>query len=195
MKTVIIATDGSATRNGKKFDCSAGYCMYLKEENKYTGAMTKLHEDATISIAEISGVLMGLRAINNIKEDHHFIFLLDSEYVKKSITEWYPKWKKNIKNGVPCKSDGQPVMHFDLIEKAYLGLKKLKRVNVFKIRSHIPEKDMQKTYKEFCKINKVDISFDTYKMFVGINETCDSIVTGKCPTELKEIVRFYNNSI
>lgn len=188
MKTIIIATDGSATRNGKKFNCSAGYYMYLKEENKGAGAMAKLHEDATISIAEIYGVLMGLQAIKNIKDDHHFIFLLDSDYVKKSITEWYPKWKRNIKNGVPCKSDGQPVMHFDLIEQAYLGLKELKSVNVFKIRSHILEKDMQKTHKEFCKINKVDISFDTYKMFVNINENCDSIVTGKCPSDIKEIV-------
>lgn len=179
-KLVIIATDGSAKKAGTGFDCASGCCVYTPQNKHVVVDFEKLDKDATVSVAEITGVLLGLKAISDMdKSKYDFVFLIDSEYIQKSVTVWYPGWIKRMKeDGIPRTSSGQPVKHFDKIQKAF---KKLSGIDakVFKIRSHIPENKMGETHKEFCKINKIDISFDMYKIFVECNKICDVTVESR----------------
>lgn len=177
---VIIATDGSAKKAGTGFDCASGCCVYTPQDRNVIVNFEKLDDDATVSVAEITGVLLGLKAISGMdKSKYDFVFLIDSEYIQKSVTVWYPGWIKRMKeDGIPRTSSGQPVKHFDKIQKAF---KKLSGIGakIFKIRSHIPENKMEETHKEFCKINKIDISFDMYKIFVECNKICDATVESR----------------
>lgn len=55
----------------------------------------------------------------------------DSQYAINAITIWYKRWKKN--NGI--KSDGQPVVHWELIEKIHAEMKD-RNVSFEWIRGH-----------------------------------------------------------
>jgi ribonuclease HI len=64
---------------------------------------------------ELLAVIEGLKAL---KEPCEVAVVTDSEYVKKGITEWLPKWKeRGWKKSAKGKSGGQAVRNQDLWEE------------------------------------------------------------------------------
>ena len=87
-KLVIIATDGSAKKAGTGFDCASGCCVYTPQDRNFIVNFEKLDDDATVSVAEITGVLLGLKAISGMdKSKYDFVFLIDSQILKSRINE------------------------------------------------------------------------------------------------------------
>lgn len=126
IKKVEIWSDGSAIRApDKKYYCGAGtvliYVDYIKEISTPLGF-------ATNNIAELSSVLIGLRAL---KEKCNVTIYSDSQYTIDCITKYYKSWEKK---GFVTQNKGA-VKNKELIQDLYKETQK-HHVTWVKVKSH-----------------------------------------------------------
>lgn len=181
MNWVIVASDGSAIRKGKqdKWWCSGGFVGNVIDESGKVLEEFKngvYLDNSTNNVGELTGLEMAIDSIGVLSETHGVIFLLDSEYTLKSVTSWIYGWMKNIRDGIPYTAGGKPVKNYEQILRIYEKLRNIKTKRIYKIRSHVEERDYQKRYKEFCKINKCEVSFDMWLFMNKLNNECDELV-------------------
>lgn len=87
LKQITCFSDGSCLGNPGP----GGWAVLLRyktNEKVLSGA----ERHTTNNRMELMAAIEGLRAI---KEACEVVMVTDSEYVKKGITEWMPKWKQN----------------------------------------------------------------------------------------------------
>lgn len=197
---IVMASDGSAIRKPKKrgskeerFWCSGGFSGRIldskgKEKKRLSGVVQL--DDSTNNIGELTGLEMAIdEVIELVKDEDRVIFLLDSEYTRKSVTEWIYNWMRNERDGVAYTSTKQPVKNYEQIKRIHNKLNKIANKEVLKIRSHVADGDIEKKWAEFCHVNDMDIKLETWKYFSKLNNECDAIVN-TAATKLKEGKRF-----
>lgn len=102
----VIFSDGGTFNNGyKKPDlpqfATSGIVVTLNDEVIYEGSKTYEGDHATISYAELNGVLLALKVLRKIVKDHdlqgpHTVEVWsDSAYVINSASGYIHKWRKN----------------------------------------------------------------------------------------------------
>ena len=87
MKKIDLFTDG-ACRGNPGLGGWGVLLRYQKTEKQLFGG----EPDTTNNRMEITAAIKGLEAL---KEPCDVTITTDSEYVRKGITEWMPKWKSN----------------------------------------------------------------------------------------------------
>jgi ribonuclease HI len=100
MKTVRLITDGSCLGNP-----GPGGWAYILRFGEFAKEMSGSDPDTTNNRMEMMAVIAGLAAL---KERCNVVLEIDSEYVKKGITEWIQGWKRNgwnTKSKQPVKND------------------------------------------------------------------------------------------
>lgn len=86
-KVVEIFTDGACRGNP-----GPGGWGVLLRYGEHEKTLSGSEQNTTNNRMELTAAIMGLRALSR---DCKIILSTDSEYVKKGITEWIPKWKQN----------------------------------------------------------------------------------------------------
>ena len=87
MNQVWLYTDGACSGNPGPGGWGA-LLRYNKHERELSGG----ERDTTNNRMELSAVIQGLRAL---KRPCRVVIVTDSQYVKRGIEEWMPKWKRN----------------------------------------------------------------------------------------------------
>ena len=87
MKKIELFTDG-ACRGNPGLGGWGVLLRYRNSEKQLCGG----EPDTTNNRMEITAAIKGLEAL---KEPCEVVITTDSEYVRKGITEWLPKWKSN----------------------------------------------------------------------------------------------------
>ncbi|AHK11298.1 RNase HI [Shewanella sp. phage 1/4] len=89
MKKVDCWTDGSALKaEDGKFHCGAGTVLIFNGKERHISTPLP---DATVNIAELTAVVVGLEAL---KEPCDVTVYSDSQYTIDCITKWYIGWSK-----------------------------------------------------------------------------------------------------
>ena len=185
MDHLELFTDGGAIRLGNKFYGSSAYV--IKFQKKYITSTCPV-EEGTNNFYELKAIRDGLRKIVrswNCSKLEVWI-ISDSEYSIKCLTQWFKTWKK--KNGVYYTSTGTPVSNIDIILEIQDMLKQLKHYKFIKVRSHIST-NLEDTYEEFNKVNKLDLSFVEYMLLIRFNELCDTNIRKMMNMKRKEIAK------
>ncbi|WP_294948193.1 ribonuclease HI [Sulfurivirga sp.] len=104
MKKVELFTDGGCRGNPGPGGWGA-LLRYGRHEKELFGA----EPETTNNRMELTAVIEGLRAL---REPVEVTVTTDSQYVKRGVTEWLPRWKQN---GWKT-SDRKPVKNRDLWE-------------------------------------------------------------------------------
>ena len=87
MKKILIFTDGACRGNPGPGGWGA-LLRYDQHEKKLYGA----ESHTTNNRMELTAAI---KALENLQEFSHIELTTDSEYLRKGITEWIHKWKKN----------------------------------------------------------------------------------------------------
>ena len=87
MKKILIFTDGACRGNPGPGGWGA-LLRYNQHEKKLYGA----ESHTTNNRMELTAAI---KALENVQEFCHIELTTDSEYLRKGITEWIHKWKKN----------------------------------------------------------------------------------------------------
>ena len=184
MDHLDLFTDGGAIRIGNKFYGSSSYV--IKYQKRYITSTCPV-EEGTNNYYELKAMRDGLRKLltgwrcdNNLE----VWIVSDSEYSIKCITKWSKTWKKI--GGIYYTSGGTPVANIDLILEIKDLLKRISNYKFIKVRSHIST-NLEKTYDEFLKLNKVDITFVDYMLLIRFNELCDENIRKAHNLKRKEI--------
>ena len=170
MDHLELFTDGGAIRIGNKFYGSSAYV--IKYQKKYITSTCPV-EEGTNNYYELKAMRDGLRKILRswrCDENMEVWIISDSEYSIKCITKWFKSWRKI--NGVYYNSMGKPVANIELILEILDLLKQIGNYRFIKVRSHIST-NLEKSYEEFIKINKLKITFVEYMLLIRFNELCD----------------------
>ena len=170
MDHLELFTDGGAIRIGNKFYGSSAYV--IKYQKKYITSTCPV-EEGTNNYYELKAMRDGLRKILRswrCDENMEVWIISDSEYSIKCITKWFKSWRKI--NGVYYNSMGKPVANIELILEILDLLKQIGNYRFIKVRSHIST-NLEKSYEEFVKINKLKITFVEYMLLIRFNELCD----------------------
>lgn len=101
--TVVNTTDGSWKANHQGVDYTTHSPI------SYIDGLGSLIPESTNNIAELTAASRALSIIDEIKPTQAHL-LLDSDYVLKGITEWYPKWEA----ANWTRPDGTPTPNADL---------------------------------------------------------------------------------
>ena len=102
MREVTIVTDGSCIGNPGP----GGWACILRcgdQEREMSGS----DQETTSNRMELMAAIEGLRAL---KAPCHVHLVSDSQYLKKGISQFLPKWKAN--GWIKC--NGEPVLNQDL---------------------------------------------------------------------------------
>lgn len=105
MKKVELFTDGACRGNPGPGGWGA-VLRYQDKEKTLSGAELL----TTNNRMELTAAIMGIAAL---KEGCHVVLTTDSEYVKKGVTEWISKWKRNGWRN----SQKEPVKNQDLWQR------------------------------------------------------------------------------
>lgn len=92
-----IYTDGSSVP--QKPEVGAGWAMYMEMNGREFILYGHLPYPATNNVAEMYGVIVGLRVASKINK--FLNVYTDSKYVERSINEWRGKWENS---GFPQKN-------------------------------------------------------------------------------------------
>ena len=84
----IIYTDGACSGNPGPGGWGAVIFENEKKQNNISGSV----KNTTNNRMELLAAIMALK---NVKNNSEITIYTDSTYVKKGITEWVLKWKKN----------------------------------------------------------------------------------------------------
>lgn len=105
MKKIVLITDGSCLGNPGPggWACILRYNDHMKE---LSGGETH----TTNNRMELTAAIMGLEAL---RQKCQVELITDSEYMKRGITEWAPRWKQN---GWMTR-EKKPVLNRDLWER------------------------------------------------------------------------------
>lgn len=104
-EVVEIFVDGACSGNPGPGGWGA-ILRYQGQEKSISGAEAQ----TTNNRMELTAAIQALSAL---KKPCQIIITTDSEYVRKGITEWLPKWKKNLWK----KADKTPVLNVDLWQR------------------------------------------------------------------------------
>lgn len=169
MDHLELFTDGGAIKIGNRFYGSSAYV--IKYQKKYITSTCPV-EEGTNNYYELKAMRDGLRKIlRSWRCDGIEVWIIsDSEYSIKCVTTWFKSWRKI--NGVYYNSADKPVANIELILEIIDLLKQIKNYRFIKVRSHIST-NLEKTYEEFKKINKLKITFVEYMLLIRFNELCD----------------------
>lgn len=110
----VLTTLGYIKKTAVTAECS------LIEPLQYVDAFGSQEDAATNNVAELLAVLNGLEKALELKLESILIFT-DSEYVRKGITEWMPKWLTNNWT----RPDGQLIANDLLWKTIHLKLREL----------------------------------------------------------------------
>lgn len=102
MREVTIVTDGSCIGNPGP----GGWACILRS-GEQTRELSGSDPETTSNRMELMAAIEGLRAL---KVSCRVRLVSDSQYLKKGITEFLPRWKSNSW----LKSNGEPVLNQDL---------------------------------------------------------------------------------
>jgi ribonuclease HI len=89
MKKIIIYTDGACSGNPGP----GGWGAIIIDEKGQEHSLYGGEKFTTNNKMELLAVIKALEYLNN--EKHEISLYIDSNYVKKGITEWIFSWKKN----------------------------------------------------------------------------------------------------
>lgn len=92
MKELLLYTDGGS--HGNPGEGAWAYCLQ-EDDIKEPICRTGYERYTTNNRMELQAVIEGLRRITELGTDLSVIVRTDSEYVRKGITEWIHRWKKN----------------------------------------------------------------------------------------------------
>ena len=136
IKTIRVYTDGSLKKTYNGIKC--GYGIYFPDGELNNVAAPFTVGEITNNRAELHAIHQAIiRVAKNYSFDSIYIYT-DSEYSKKSLTEWIIKWKKNNwKN-----STGKPVENQDIIKKIDKYMEKFQnKIFINWIPAHTGNKD------------------------------------------------------
>ena len=186
MDHLELFTDGGAIRIAGKFYGSSAYV--IKYQKKYITSSCPV-EPGTSNYYELKAMRDGLRKITNCWQcgDNLEVWIIaDSEYAIKCVTKWIYSWHKV--DGVYVTSSGTPVANIDLILEIRELLKRIGNYKFIKVRSHIST-NLEATYKEFIRKNKLDITFVDYMLLIRFNELCDTNIRTAFNLKRKELAK------
>ena len=150
MKKVVLVTDGACIGNPGP----GGWACILRYQ-QHKRELFGCEPATTNNRMELLAVIEGLEAL---KEPCEVAVVTDSEYVKKGITEWLPKWKeRGWKKSAKGKSGGQAVRNRDLWEE----LDKATQAHTIAwewVRGHAGHKDNSRCDQLALRAAKLQIS-------------------------------------
>lgn len=127
-QVIELWTDGGCRGNGKNSNIGAWGCyMVYKNHSKSICGGKK---NTTNNEMELTGCIEGLKAIKN--KNIPIIVYLDSNYVKRGITEWYEGWiKRDWKN-----ASKNPVANKELWIELIELKSQFKDIKFVKVKGH-----------------------------------------------------------
>ena len=172
MDHLDLFTDGGAIKIGNDYYGSSAYVIRFK--NRYFTKSVPV-SIGTNNHFELLCIRDGLRTILNgwsRMENIELRIVSDSQYSISCVTDYFDGWVK--RNGKYYNKSGKEVANIDLILDIRDMLTRIPHYRFIKIKSHIDASDLEKSYLEFKKKNKMDLSFTDYLIMVKFNETCDT---------------------
>ena len=168
-----LYTDGGAIKVGKKYYGSSAFV--IRYGNQYYVSSNPV-QPGTNNFYELKAMRDGLQTIvNTYKVKHIEIWVIsDSQYSISCITEWCKDWTRHGKGYY--NKQGKKIENIDLLTEIWDLLAQLPHYRFIKIKSHI-SLDIDPTYEEFKRKNKLDVTREEYLLMVRYNETCDQTIT------------------
>ena len=138
---VEVFTDGACTKNGQK-NAHASWAFYFPEHKSISKAGAVSSDEAqTNQRGELRGILEAIKAAEvafSAPETDLKIYT-DSMYAKNCLTTWLEKWiQTNWKT-----TQGNDVIHRDLIEEAAGRMKTFKSVGITHVKAHTGKDDYE----------------------------------------------------
>lgn len=131
-KLETVYTDGACSKNGR-LGATAGVGVFWgPDDARNVSRPTK--GLSTNNVAELEGIEEALeQMIADPRDDVEYRLVTDSGYAMKALLTWYDTWKRN---GF-CKSNGEPVLNLELIQRTKALIDKLgDKVRFFHVRGH-----------------------------------------------------------
>lgn len=133
--TLIVFTDGSCLRQGTP-QASAGIGVVFPFHHRQLSE--PLRERPTNNRAELVAILRSFTIADEIDPSRRktLVIYTDSEYSLKTMTRWIKSWKvKGWK-----RSNGEPVLNVDILEKIDQAMHK-RRIEMVHVRAHTGKQD------------------------------------------------------
>lgn len=138
--SIIVYTDGSSSKNGKK-DCLSGCGIFFPDTNKrisinskdaseLCGIKLKSHSN---NVGELLAILVAMVTVED--KNCELVIHSDSMYCINSLTVWYKSWQKN--NWVTA--SGSPVKNKEIIQKILEEKEKFNFVFFKHVKAHTSE--------------------------------------------------------
>ena len=131
IKSIDVYTDGSLkkTRNGN----ICGYGIYFPNNELDDVSKPFTNGEITNNRAELYAIYQSIIRINKVYNFKEINIYTDSQYAKKSLTEWIVNWKKNDWKNYRNK----PVKNTDIIKKIDKYIQKYpNKINIIWIPAH-----------------------------------------------------------
>lgn len=187
MNRLDLFTDGGAMKIGDTYYGSSAYVIRYK--NKYFVRSNPV-VTGTNNHFELKCIRDGLRDILNVwsnLNDIELWIVSDSQYSISCIMDWFDCWEK--KCGKYYNKAGKEILNIELIVEIREMLERIPNYKFIKIKSHIEASDLERSFKDFKKKNKVKISFTDYLIMVKFNETCDTKIKNAFNIKRRDIAR------
>lgn len=131
---IDVYTDGACSKNGKE-GARAAWAMWFPYNKQLSKAARVPEEESqTNQRAELMAISEAVKAVENSFDPQEVDFKIytDSMYSKNCLTTWLPGWvRKDWKN-----SQGEPVVHRDLIEDTANRLSRFKSYTISYVKAH-----------------------------------------------------------
>jgi ribonuclease HI len=136
-KIISIYIDGATPNNkmSKLKNITGGIGVYIEYPDGKTESISESVINSTNNKAELTALNVCMNKIKEIpkKKYNKIVIYSDSQYVIKSTTEWYKKWKVNSWK----KADGKEVEHKELIKEITDKLESYKNISIKYIQAHV----------------------------------------------------------
>ncbi len=191
MTNYILVTDGSISDRGV---CDGGFGFRFskidengKKELIFQGG--GFSESVTNNRMEMMAIKEGAEKVFQYFREHPFntndnlIIISDSDLCVRTLTEYIFRWIKNlIKSGNPdgtlIGSAKKPVLNQDIIKEAFkfiMTLKRMLKVHIFHIKSHLALKNRRLDMEYFVNRNNCSITIELFNSIVEENELVDKL--------------------
>lgn len=183
MNHLELFTDGGAIKLGNKFYGSSAFVIRYKDKFFLSSHPV---QPGTNNFFELKAMRDGLKTILgnwNLKNIEVWI-ISDSQYSISCLTEWCKDWVKEGKNYY--NRQGKKIENIELITEIWDLMARLPQYKFIKIKSHI-SLDIDPSYIEFQKKNKLSVTREEYLLMVRYNETCDQTITHEFNLKRKAI--------
>lgn len=137
---IEVYTDGACSKNGRDGAC-ASWAFYFPEHQTLSNAERVVGNTQTNQRGELTAIYEAVKVSEKSFDvlDTDLKIYTDSMYSKNCLTTWLPNWTRNQWKT----SQGNDVIHRDIIEDTAKRLSRFKSFNITHVKAHTGGEDEQ----------------------------------------------------